>query len=70
MSNAMQESFPYLETIFELLTDKVESHRVDARVEGGHIDADVVNHKKEACNVDRDNRGKGGGGDRKLAKLH
>lgn len=66
MSNAMQESFPYLETIFELLTDKVESHRVDARVEGGHIDADVVNHKKEARIADGVNRGKGGGAGNEL----
>lgn len=58
MSNAMHGSFPYLETIFELLTDKVESHRVDARVEGGHVDADVINHKKEASNTDRGNREK------------
>lgn len=50
MSSTVQGSIPYLETIFELLTDKVESHRVDAWVEGGHVDADVVHHKKKASN--------------------
>lgn len=52
MSNAMKHSISYLETIFELLADKVESHRVDAWVKGGQVDANVVHHKKEASDAD------------------
>lgn len=37
----------YLEAVLEFPADKVESHRVDAGVEGGHIDPEVIHHKEE-----------------------
>jgi len=35
---------PYLEAVLEFPADKVESHRVDAGVEGSHIDPEVIHH--------------------------
>lgn len=35
---------PYLEAVLEFPADEVESHRVDAGVEGGHVDPEVIHH--------------------------
>lgn len=37
----------YLETILEFLANKVECHRIDAGVEGGHVDTDVIHHQQK-----------------------
>lgn len=34
----------YLEALFELLGDKVEDYRIDAGIDGCHVDAEVVQH--------------------------
>lgn len=38
---------PYLEAVLEFPTDEVESHGVDAGVEGGHVDPEVIHHQEE-----------------------
>lgn len=37
-------SFSHLEAVFELLADEIEGDRVNAGVQGGHVDADVIHH--------------------------
>lgn len=34
----------YLEAVFKLLADKVQGDGINARVKGGHVDADVIHH--------------------------
>lgn len=38
---------PYLEAVLEFPADEVECHRVDAGVEGGHVDPEVIHHQEE-----------------------
>lgn len=40
-------SQPYLEAVLEFPADEVEGHRVDAGVEGGHVDPKVIHHEEE-----------------------
>lgn len=40
-------SQPYLEAVLEFPADEVESHGVDAGVEGGHVDPEIIHHEEE-----------------------
>lgn len=37
----------YLEAVLEFPADKVQSHGVDAGVEGGHVDPEIIHHQEE-----------------------
>lgn len=39
----------YLEAVIELLGDEEEDDGIDAGVDGGHVDAEVVEHQQEAA---------------------
>lgn len=41
--------YPYLEAVLEFSADKVESHRVDAGVERGHVDPKVIHDEEETA---------------------
>jgi len=41
------EYHPYLEAVLEFSADKVESHRIDAGVERGHVDPKVIHDEEE-----------------------
>lgn len=38
----------YLKAVFKLLADKVQGNGIDAGVEGGHVDPNVIHHQQEA----------------------
>lgn len=38
----------YLKAVFKLLADKVQGNRIDAGVEGSHVDPNVIHHQQEA----------------------
>lgn len=42
----------YLEAVFEPLGHKVEDYGIDARVDGCHVDAEVVKHKQKTANTE------------------
>lgn len=44
-----QQSSVYLEAAFELLGHEEEDYGIDAGVDGGHVDADVVEDQQEAA---------------------
>lgn len=41
--------YSYLKAVFESFAHQIQSYRINAGIQGGHIDADIIQHQQKAA---------------------